>query len=58
MLGSFKELHEFQASELSSQPGLISNEDVPQQAPQAHADNGLHAFVLRLPIYQKTYVII
>lgn len=56
--GTFKELYEFQVSELSSQPGLISNEDVPQQGPQAHADNGFHAFVLWLPIYQETYVIV
>jgi len=46
MLGNFNDLNEFQASELSSHPGLVSEEDVPQQASRAHADNGVHAFVL------------
>lgn len=46
MLGTFNDLYQFQASELSSQPDLMSDEGVPQQAPRAPADKGLHAFVL------------
>lgn len=58
MLGSFNDLYKFQASELSYSLGFMSDEDVPQQASQTHADKGLHAFVLQLSIYQKTYLVI
>lgn len=46
MLGSFNGLYKFQALELSSHPDLMPDEGVPQQAPWAPADKGLHAFVL------------
>lgn len=46
MLGSFNDLYKFQAPELSYHLGFMSDEDVPRQASQAHADKALHALVL------------
>lgn len=51
MLGRFNALCKFQAIDWSYHLGFMSDEDVPRQASQTHADKGLHALFLWLSIY-------
>lgn len=46
MLGRFNALCKFQATDWSYHLGFMSDEDVPRQASQTHADKGLHALFL------------